>query len=74
MATFVLVHGSWAGGVVWRQLAPRLRKAGHEVYRRRALRKPSAGSALPGRGRGSSHGSADNSSRIIASFLLYWIA
>jgi pimeloyl-ACP methyl ester carboxylesterase len=32
MATFVLVHGSWAGGVVWRQLAPRLRKAGHEVY------------------------------------------
>jgi pimeloyl-ACP methyl ester carboxylesterase len=32
MATFVLVHGSWAGGVVWRELAPRLRKAGHEVY------------------------------------------
>ena len=32
MATFVLVHGSWAGSVVWRQLAPRLRKAGHEVY------------------------------------------
>src|SRR6516162_7554187 len=32
METFVLVHGSWAGGVVWRQLAPRLRKAGHEVY------------------------------------------
>jgi esterase/lipase len=32
MATFVLVHGSWAGGVVWRRLAPRLRKAGHEVY------------------------------------------
>jgi pimeloyl-ACP methyl ester carboxylesterase len=32
MATFVLVHGSWAGGVVWRQLVPRLRKAGHEVY------------------------------------------
>jgi pimeloyl-ACP methyl ester carboxylesterase len=32
MATFVLVHGSWAGGVVWRQLAPRLRKAGHVVY------------------------------------------
>src|SRR6476660_9866438 len=32
MATFVLVHGAWAGGVVWRQLAPRLRKAGHEVY------------------------------------------
>jgi pimeloyl-ACP methyl ester carboxylesterase len=32
MATFVLVHGSWAGSVVWRQLAQRLRKAGHEVY------------------------------------------
>jgi pimeloyl-ACP methyl ester carboxylesterase len=32
MATFVLVHGSWAGSVVWRQLAPRLRKAGHEVF------------------------------------------
>ncbi len=32
MATFVLVHGGWAGSVVWRQLAPRLRKAGHEVY------------------------------------------
>ncbi len=32
MATFVLVHGSWAGSVVWRLLAPRLRKAGHEVY------------------------------------------
>jgi pimeloyl-ACP methyl ester carboxylesterase len=32
MATFVLVHGSWAGSVVWRQLAPRLRKAAHEVY------------------------------------------
>jgi pimeloyl-ACP methyl ester carboxylesterase len=32
MATFVLVHGSWAGSVVWRELASRLRKAGHEVY------------------------------------------
>jgi pimeloyl-ACP methyl ester carboxylesterase len=32
MATFVLVHGAWAGGVVWRQLVPRLRDAGHEVY------------------------------------------
>ena len=28
MATFVLVHGSWAGSVVWRELAPRLRKGG----------------------------------------------
>jgi pimeloyl-ACP methyl ester carboxylesterase len=32
MATFVLVHGSWAGSVVWRELAPRLRRAGHDVY------------------------------------------
>jgi hypothetical protein len=32
MKTFVLVHGSWAGSVVWRELAPRLRKAGHDVY------------------------------------------
>jgi pimeloyl-ACP methyl ester carboxylesterase len=32
MATFVLVHGAWAGGVVWRLLAPTLRKSGHEVY------------------------------------------
>src|SRR5215469_14556374 len=32
MATFVLVHGGWAGSVVWRELAPRLRNAGHEVY------------------------------------------
>src|ERR1700752_1599294 len=32
MATFVLVHGSWAGSVVWRELEARLRKAGHEVY------------------------------------------
>ena len=26
MATFVLVHGGWAGSVVWRELAPRLRQ------------------------------------------------
>ena len=32
MATFVLVHGGWAGSVVWRQLTLRLRKLGHEVY------------------------------------------
>ena len=32
MATFILVHGAWAGGVVWRQLAAMLRQAGHEVY------------------------------------------
>src|SRR6201981_2915704 len=32
MATFVLVHGSGAGSVVWRDLSPRLRKAGQDVY------------------------------------------
>jgi pimeloyl-ACP methyl ester carboxylesterase len=33
MATFVLVHGAWAGSVVWRPIEQRLRKAGHEVLR-----------------------------------------
>ncbi|MGH6989112.1 MAG: alpha/beta fold hydrolase [Stellaceae bacterium] len=32
MADFVLVHGAWAGSLVWRPIAQRLRKAGHEVY------------------------------------------
>jgi pimeloyl-ACP methyl ester carboxylesterase len=32
MAVYVLVHGSWLGGWVWRKVAPRLRAAGHEVY------------------------------------------
>jgi len=32
MATFVLVHGGWAGGWVWKYVAPLLRAAGHEVY------------------------------------------
>jgi pimeloyl-ACP methyl ester carboxylesterase len=32
MATFVLVHGAWAGSLVWRPNAQALRKAGHEVY------------------------------------------
>jgi pimeloyl-ACP methyl ester carboxylesterase len=32
MATLVLVHGAWAGSGVWRELTPRLRKAGHDVY------------------------------------------
>jgi pimeloyl-ACP methyl ester carboxylesterase len=32
MATFVLVHGAWAGAVIWRPIASRLREAGHEVY------------------------------------------
>jgi pimeloyl-ACP methyl ester carboxylesterase len=32
MATFVLVHGAWAGGLIWRHVARALRQAGHEVY------------------------------------------
>ncbi|MFN8469682.1 MAG: alpha/beta hydrolase [Caldilineaceae bacterium] len=32
MATFVLVHGGWAGGWQWRQVAAQLRAAGHDVY------------------------------------------
>jgi pimeloyl-ACP methyl ester carboxylesterase len=31
MATFVLVHGAWGGGWVWRELAPRLTAAGHHL-------------------------------------------
>jgi pimeloyl-ACP methyl ester carboxylesterase len=33
MATFVLVHGAWAGSIVWKPIEPRLRAAGHEVLR-----------------------------------------
>lgn len=32
MATFVLVHGAWVGGLAWRPNAQALRRAGHEVY------------------------------------------
>lgn len=32
MATFVLVPGMWLGGWVWRDVAERLRAAGHSVY------------------------------------------
>jgi pimeloyl-ACP methyl ester carboxylesterase len=32
MRPFVLVHGSFCGGWVWRFIAPLLRAAGHEVY------------------------------------------
>lgn len=32
MATFVLVHGGFAGGWTWRELAGLLRQGGHEVY------------------------------------------
>ncbi len=32
VATYVLVHGSGAGGWIWQKLTPLLRSAGHEVY------------------------------------------
>ena len=32
MATFVLVHGAWAGGWIWKKVIPLLRAAGHDVH------------------------------------------
>jgi len=32
MSTFVLIHGSYQGGWIWKPVATRLRAAGHEVY------------------------------------------
>jgi pimeloyl-ACP methyl ester carboxylesterase len=32
MATYVLVHGSYQGGWIWKPVANRLRAAGHHVY------------------------------------------
>ncbi|MBT4489971.1 MAG: alpha/beta hydrolase [Rhodospirillaceae bacterium] len=32
MATFVLVHGAWEAGWVWKWTVPHLRAAGHEVF------------------------------------------
>ena len=32
MAIFVLVHGAWGGGWVWRKITPLLRAAGHDVF------------------------------------------
>jgi pimeloyl-ACP methyl ester carboxylesterase len=32
MATFVLVHGAWTGGLIWRPIARALRNSSHEVY------------------------------------------
>lgn len=32
MTSFVLVHGAWHGGWCWRNVAPLLRAAGHDVY------------------------------------------
>src|SRR5205809_3159923 len=30
--TFVLVHGAWAGGWVWRRVADQLEQKGHKVF------------------------------------------
>jgi pimeloyl-ACP methyl ester carboxylesterase len=30
--TFVLVHGAWGGGWVWRRVADLLEKRGHKVF------------------------------------------
>ncbi len=32
MTTYVLVHGAWSGGWIWRTVADHLRDAGHVVY------------------------------------------
>jgi pimeloyl-ACP methyl ester carboxylesterase len=32
MATYVLVHGAYQGGWIWKAVAQRLRAAGHDVY------------------------------------------
>src|SRR5499426_4237493 len=32
MATYVLVHGAYQGGWIWKPVAQRLRAVGHEVY------------------------------------------
>ena len=31
MATFLLIHGAWFGGWIWKRVTPLLRAAGHEV-------------------------------------------
>ena len=32
MATFVLVHGAWRGGWVWKRVRPLLARGGHDVF------------------------------------------
>jgi pimeloyl-ACP methyl ester carboxylesterase len=32
MATFVLVHGAWCNGTLWRTFTPLLRAHGHDVF------------------------------------------
>src|SRR3954453_23514216 len=32
MSIFVLVHGAWGGGWVWKKVIPLLRAAGHDVH------------------------------------------
>jgi pimeloyl-ACP methyl ester carboxylesterase len=61
VATYVLVHGSFQGGWIWKPVAERLTRAGHEVYRptldgsaerkggsRREITLKSAGAELAG--------------------------
>ena len=32
MANYVMLHGAWSGGWQWKEVASRLRTAGHDVY------------------------------------------
>jgi pimeloyl-ACP methyl ester carboxylesterase len=32
MATFVICHGAWGSGALWRKMRPLLRSAGHEIF------------------------------------------
>lgn len=32
MATFLVAHGAWSAGWVWKKMRPRLRARGHELY------------------------------------------
>ena len=32
MATFVMIHGGWRGGWIWKRVARQLRNTGHDVY------------------------------------------
>ena len=32
MATYIIIHGAWAGGWQWRDVATRLQQTGHQVF------------------------------------------
>ena len=32
MATFVVAHGAWSSGFVWKKMHPLMRAAGHELF------------------------------------------